>query len=113
MKHRKLKAKGQRGSWFAVVDGETFPCVHQYWTSHLNGSLVYTDPYCSPDDAKWVAFLAALHEKKRAVLTRDGPPNGEMVFERQGYVALFRIDLIRVENGTLRFQFAERLAELV
>ena len=25
------KAKGSRGSWFAVVDGETLPCVHEYW----------------------------------------------------------------------------------
>ncbi len=74
--------------------------------------MVYIDPFCYPEDAKWIPFLSALREQKRAILTKDKPPNEDMVFERQGYVALFRIDHITVENGTLRFQFIERLAEI-
>ncbi len=74
--------------------------------------MSYVDPKCDPEDAKWVPFLAALSEVKRVILTRDGPPNENMSRDRQGYIALFRIGDITVENGELRFQFIKRLAEL-
>jgi hypothetical protein len=38
---RRAKAKGHRGSWFAEVDGELLPCVHQHWRR----GFYYDDPY--------------------------------------------------------------------
>ena len=108
----KAKAIGQRGSWFAANDGESFPCVHEYWTRRIGGKMVYADPYCLPEEAKWASFLAALREKRRAILTKDGPPSADMVFDRKGYIALFQIDTPTLEDGTLRFEFLKRLTDL-
>jgi hypothetical protein len=74
--------------------------------------MVYADPYCLPEESKWVPFLAALRDKKQAILTKDGPPSADMVFDRKGYIALFQIGALTVENGTLRFEFLKRLANL-
>lgn len=78
----KVKAIGQRGSWFAAIDGELIPCVHDSWVIHPNGVMTYADPKCDPGDAKWVPFLSALREGKLAILTKDGPPNENMSRER-------------------------------
>ena len=99
----KAKATGQRGSWFAAIDGELFPCVHEYWTRRVGGKMAYADPYCLPEHAKRAPFLTALRDKRQAILTKDGPPSAEMVFDRKGYIALFQIDTPTVEDGTLRF----------
>jgi hypothetical protein len=48
---------------------------------------------------------------KRAILTKDiRLPSG--AFERQGYIALFEINNVRVEGNHLRFDFIKRIAEL-
>ena len=109
----KVRAIGHRGSWFADIDGEALPCVHEYWTRRIDGKLMYVDPYCVPEEAKWAPFLAALRDKKRAILTKDKPPSVNMIFEREGYIALFQIDTVTVDDGTLRFAFVERLADIL
>jgi hypothetical protein len=110
----KYKATGQRGSWFAEIGGEPFPCVHDDLTKVGKGSMVYLDPHCQPDDpARWIPFIAALKEKKQAILTRDTVAADGNSYERQGYIALFRIDHVVAEEGSLRFNFIERVANLV
>jgi hypothetical protein len=103
-----LKAHGARGSWFAELDGASVPCVHEYWTK----KMVYDDPGCQPDHPKWVPFLAALEDGKRAILTLDKTSDGGKSFDRQSYIALFRIDDIQIADGHLRFRFVERLANV-
>jgi hypothetical protein len=109
---KKLKAIGQRGSWFATIDGESIPCVHDTWVVRGLGERRYLDPKCDPEGAKWIPFLAALRDGKRAILTKDGPPNENMVRDRVGYIALFSIEDIKAEIGELSFRFTNRLAEL-
>jgi hypothetical protein len=57
------KAVGHRGSWFADIDGESFPCVHEYWVRRIDGKRMYVDPYCDPEAGKWPRFLTALRDK--------------------------------------------------
>ena len=76
--------------------------------------MVYLDPHCEPDDpVKWIPFIAALKDKKRAILTHDDVAADGNSYVRQGYIALFRIDDVVAEEGNLRFNFIERIANLV
>jgi hypothetical protein len=65
------KAVGQRGSWFAKVEGEELPCIHRYWLKGLD----YHDPFVRHQDGHPVAkikeFVEAVADRKRAVLTED------------------------------------------
>lgn len=109
----KLKATGQRGSWFAEVDGEFIPCAHKHWTRTAPGSMTYDDPHFSPEtEAKWEPFVAALKAGKRAILTSDDVTNEGHAFERTGYIALYAIDDVEIVGENLRFRFTKRLAEL-
>lgn len=38
---RAARAKGQRGSWFATVEGKVLPCVHKHWVKGLS----HHDPF--------------------------------------------------------------------
>lgn len=104
----KTKARGQRGSWFAEVNGESLPCVHAYWFK--NGW--YDDPHARPGEQQWEELFAAIREKKRVVLTTYRVIDGGIGFERAGYVAVYAVDNISVDGSRLRFQFTESLIEL-
>jgi hypothetical protein len=107
------KATGQRGSWFAVIDGERLPCVHKHWWK--NGR--YRDPNARPGERKWDEFIAALQTGKRAILTNDEPWSGEGPFVRksgkEAYIAVWDIDDVRVDGSELTFRFASRVADLI
>ncbi len=105
----KKKAIGSRGSWFATIDGEAFPCVHEYWWR--KGGF-YHDPNARPEEGKWIEFIGALKTKKRAILTKDKVLDELLAFERLGYVALFEIDDVIVDGPNLTFRFGKRIAEL-
>jgi hypothetical protein len=47
-----FKAVGQRGSWFASVNGETYPCVYAYW---FRGGWNH-DPNARPGERKLAQF---------------------------------------------------------
>ncbi len=109
---QRLKATGRRGDWFASVNSESLPCVHQHW-SHKGH---YHDPHVEPGTYPWPAFLHAIASGKRVILTSDnvtlgahGIPYG---FERTGYIALFTIEDIEIGASDLKFRFAQRLADL-
>lgn len=108
-----IKATGQRGSWFANVNGESVPCVHKHWTHTARGSMTYDDPHYLPEtDAKWGPFLGTLKALKRAILTSDDVFDDGHRFERTGYIALYEIDHVEIIGSHLRFQFVRRLANL-
>jgi len=103
------KAEGQRGSWFAVVNGESLPCVHEHW--YRKGS--YHDPNAYRENpAKWDGLISALRSTKRAILTKDNVVDELKSFERIGYIAVFEIDEISLDGFDLRFRFVKRLANL-
>lgn len=100
------RPKGQRGSWFAEYGGKSLPCVHRHWFKRHG----YDDPGAKQNDSTWDPFIAAIASEKLVILTSDdiGKDGG---FTRTGYIALWRVDNVRIEAGALRFQFTERLEE--
>lgn len=111
------KAIGQRGSWFASVDGEQLPCVHKYW---LTG-LLYHDPYLltgpTMTAAKIDEYIQAISQVRRVILTDDTPQldgYGKAVgFKRNAYIAVFEVeDVVHDEVDGLRFGLSKRLADL-
>lgn len=105
------KAKGIRGSWFATVDGERLPCVHDHWWKGTS----YDDPGIKPS-SKASELVDAIREKKRVILTKDKaiPSDNDeaMGFDRKGYIAIFSVDLIEFDDAGLRFKFVKRLEDL-
>jgi hypothetical protein len=102
------KAKGHRGSWFAEVDGELLPCVHQHW-SHRGR---YHDPHVVPGDPKWTEFIAAIRTDKKVILMSGEFSNNDYSVRRTGYIAVFMIDDFELLDNDLRFRFAKRLVDL-
>ena len=112
---RFAKATGTRGSWFARVDGESHPCVHKHWVQRDRSGMTYVDPGYDPERAIWGPFIEALETQKRAVLTEDqvsGTDDRNLSFSRTGYIALYAIDHVQVDENVLRFDFVERLRDL-
>lgn len=109
----KRKAIGERGSWFATVDGERLPCVHRYW---VTGKL-HSDPGYLEGEGKWPEFVDAIREKMKVILTKDEPigapdKKSGVVFKRTGYIAVFSVaDVCTNEHG-LHFKLLERLYDL-
>lgn len=95
---------GQRGDWFADLEGISYPCVHDTWWT---GKDRYVDPYAVPGDPKWDRFASAIEEKRRVILTKDAADGS-----RAGYIALFEIDDVVYRHGELSFKFVKRLDEL-
>lgn len=104
----KLKAVGQRGSWFATVAGESLACVHHHWMKAGR----YCDPYLNLVEPKWSDFVESIKAKKRVILTRDKVIDGGKLMEREAYIAIFSVDEIDVSGDALRFKFIKRLSEL-
>ena len=104
------KAKGHQGSWFAEVDGESYPCVHDRYRVGLHE---YVDPNFDPDSDRAGTLLDAL-QGGRAILTKGKPDDDPAsdAIRRDGYVGLFAIENARVEDGALRFTFTERICSL-
>jgi hypothetical protein len=100
-------AIGQRGSWFAAVDGELLPCVH---TKHMRQGA-YSDPAFDAQDLKWTGFVDAIRGG-RVILTRGETHAETGTEDRKGYVAVFRVEDIATDDGSLRFRLADRLIEL-
>ncbi|MDK1489410.1 hypothetical protein QN219_04980 [Sinorhizobium sp. 7-81] len=111
------KAIGQRGSWFANVDGKELPCVHKHW---LKG-LAYHDPFKplvnGPSPAKIHEYVQAIQREKQVVLTNDAvlcDPQGMVKgFTRQNYIAVFAVENVKFDPSTgLKFTITSRLSDL-
>jgi hypothetical protein len=110
---RSAKAIGERGSWFASVDGERLPCVHRHW---INGTT-HLDPCLDLTNSKFVELVDGIRESGKIVLTNDevtGDPDTDegMTFVRSGYIAVFSVDNLTTDNGGLQFELKERLLDL-
>jgi hypothetical protein len=106
------KAVGERGSWFARVDGERLPCVHEQWWKKEVGQL-YHDQLVRPGERQCEEFVAAIRAQRRVVLTRSKHRHGaDQAAERDGYIAVFEVDDIEFDDDGLRFRFTKRIDEL-
>ncbi|WP_143062066.1 hypothetical protein [Faunimonas pinastri] len=105
---QKIKATGQRGSWFARADGEKLPCVHKHW---WRGGR-YHDPFARPGEKKWDELIDAIRTGKRVILTDDDVSADSSEFRRKGYIAVFAVSDVHVDETGLHFSMDARLKEL-
>lgn len=114
----KKKATGQRGSWFAQVDGELLPCVHKHWQK----GLAHHDPFERHEgqakEAKIQELVDAVRHQSRVIMTEDKPTYDAqrrvVAFQRTSYVAVYRVeDVTYTPDDGLRFRLAERLIDLI
>jgi hypothetical protein len=103
------KAKGKRGDWFASVNGEEIPCVHEYWLKKLS----YHDPHISKMP-KAKEYFASIQTFKKVILTRDDIIQNEIFpsFRRKEYIAVYAIDDCEMNDEGLYFRLTERIANL-
>ncbi len=109
----KKRAVGSHGSWFAVVDGESLPCVHECWWE--SGATRYNDKFLEQTQQAR-DLVNAIEDKKRVILTKDKTvfdPDGKPVgIERIGYIAIYSVDEVVFDSAGLRFKFLKRLVNL-
>ena len=109
----RVKATGERGSWFAAINQERLPCVHTRWTKFdkATKTMRYDDEHRGFGQPHWPEFLEALREKRKVILTQgnEDPETGRI--DRSKYVATFLIDDIEDTGTNLRFRFVKRLDE--
>jgi hypothetical protein len=96
-----LKARGNRGSWFARVGDEDVACVWDKWRTGAH----YLDPRAKPGQGKWPKFIRAIKADGKVALTRRLEVNGKT--ERDGYIALYPVTNVKARDGALEFDFVE------
>jgi hypothetical protein len=104
----KAKAIGERGSWFASVDGERLPCVHHYWIKGTH----HCAPRVSQNSKKDVELVRAIRANHKVIVTTDRVIDEGLGFERTGYVAVFAVENVNWKGGELSFDLKERLVDL-
>ena len=112
MNREKRKAHGIRGSWFATVDGITYPCVHAHW---LTQRTFYCDPHFNPDDKKFNEIYQTLKEKNMCILTNDDVEQNSNIpnFKRKNYIVVYEIKNVRAAEEGLKFELTKRLIDLI
>lgn len=101
-------ARGERGSWFATVNGERLPCVHKYWLKDGR----YRALRAPLNDPKHIDLVTAIRAGRKVILTKDKVQGDGLAFERDGYISVWRVDDIVWENDTLEFRFVEKVDDL-
>jgi hypothetical protein len=112
MARPKLKAKGQRGSWFATVEGELLPCVHDLWVSKAR---FYCDPYLYRGIPDYDEFMNAIERGGKVILTKSivAPNSAEPpTLNREGYIGIFTVENVRCDDDGFKFELVERIADL-
>lgn len=109
----KKKALGTRGSWFATVDGEKLPCVHEYWWVKGDHSRRYDDRLLKPTKHS-MEFVAGIKDKKKVILTSDKPHSEDnpIPFVRTGYISVWTVSDVEFDDEGLRFRFTEKVCDL-
>lgn len=107
------KATGSRGSWFATVDGELLPCVHEYWWVKGDTSRRYNDYLLKPSQHN-NDFVARIKDKRQVILTSDKPNSADnpVPFVRTGYIAIWTIEDVEFDENGLRFRFVDKVCGL-
>ena len=116
-----VKIKGSQGSWEAEVtypDGrqEVLACVHEYFWKKGPSGACYDDPW-TPEllkSNKFIKHVDLMRTKGRVIVTKDdvnkSKNRGAGFFARTGYVGVFDIDGLVVDDNGTRFNFTRRVA---
>ena len=98
---------------------EVLACVHQhFWRSGPSGPC-YDDPWASDlrKSPKFTKHVELIRSKGRVILTTDkideSKNRGEGFFERTGYIAVYNIDGLVLDDEGMRFRFADRIAQMM
>lgn len=102
------RARGERGSWFAEVDGVRLPCVHKYWVHGLH----HHAKRAWMKDPKHIELVEAIQSRGTVVLTKDKVTGDGEAFQRNGYIAVYRVENLEWSNDELKFDLVEKLAML-
>jgi hypothetical protein len=117
MKRPIALCKGRQRDWLVdvTIDGRTerLPTAHK----HFMRGLTYQRA-----DAAWLAlakgqrWLDALRGKQRVVLTDDevgarNDPVRPVRIARKGYIAVFAVNEIAIDDTGIRFRLMDRIAE--
>jgi hypothetical protein len=106
----KLKAKGSRGSWFAEVDGERLPCVHEHWARKWPD---YNDPGIKPGGRKENEYIDAIKNGTVILTTDDVVSQEPFRFSRTGYVAIYTVEDVTADDSGISFRFVSRTNNLL
>jgi hypothetical protein len=109
-----LKAKGQQGSWFADVAGESIPCVHDYHCTWKEGAY-YNQPSKTPSVPRYAKYAEAIREAGYVIVAKDAvtkDENGDLSYKRIGYVGVFTVENVELDEKGLRFRIISRVANL-
>ena len=107
------KAHGVIRSWYATVEGESLPCVHEHWW--IKGDMLrrYHDIPLRPS-AHNDEFVAQIRKSKKVILTGSKPfsPLNPLPLERAGYIAIWTVEDVEFDENGLRFKFADKVCNL-
>jgi hypothetical protein len=109
----KARAVGERGSWFAKVNGERLPCVHKYWVKGLH----HCDPGYIEGEKQWMELVEAIRQKSKVILTKDDKTTevekkSGAAFSRTGYIAVYSVANVEADELGLRFELTDRICDL-
>jgi hypothetical protein len=102
-----LKARGQRGSWFARIGDEDVPCAWLQWRTGNH----YCDPVVRPSEGKWPKYIESIRGGLKVALA-DKREDDDGQWHRAGYIGLFEVSNVTVGETTLEFDFVRRIANL-
>jgi hypothetical protein len=125
---KKVKCKGQQGSWFAKVSkgleqfgieaGTELPCVHAHFFKVVNGKAMHDEPnYRKAYHAKFNpgrvdTYFDAVRNGNLVIVTQsESHPDDGDAWRRSAYVAVYRISNFRIEDDHIRWDYDKRLAE--
>ncbi|MBL9065398.1 MAG: hypothetical protein JNN10_03795 [Sphingopyxis sp.] len=100
------KAKGIRGTWYAEVNGEKLPCIHD--KNMKDGE--YRAP--NADDDRHRKLLNDIVRTGRVVMRKSVREDDSQPWTAIGYVAVWSVADAKIENGMLTFRFVDRLIDL-
>jgi len=63
-------------------------------------------------DPKHLELVGAIRAGGKVILTKDRVTGDGEAFERNGYIAIYRVENIRWENDELEFDLVDKLATL-
>lgn len=103
----RLKAIGERGTWYATVAGERLPCVHD---AQMQPDKTYRATKVT--DARHDDLLEAIVRSGKLVVRKSTRPNENASWTSNGYVGLFEVADAQIVDDVLTFRFVKRLADL-
>ena len=100
------KAKGLRGTWYADVNGERLPCIHD---KNMRAGI-YRAP--NADDERHQQLLSDIIASGKVIMRKSEREGEDQSWTSKGYIAVWSVADAKIENGELTFKFVDRLIDL-